>query len=70
MPQYLEIAVNVPQVSGAFHYHLPAELEDRIQPGHLVSVFSAQTVRRVLQHSTCRKSVLHARFGVVALDLF
>ena len=29
MTTYVEVAVNVPQVSGTFHYHLPPELEGR-----------------------------------------
>lgn len=36
MPEYIQIAVNVPKVSGVFHYHTPPELEGRLQPGHLV----------------------------------
>ncbi len=46
---FLEIAVNVPQASGVFHYHLPPELEGRVLPGHLVTVpFGAQTVQGVV----------------------
>ena len=30
MPEYLEIAVNVPQVPRHFHYHLPPELEGQV----------------------------------------
>jgi primosomal protein N' (replication factor Y) len=46
---FLEIAVHVPQASGVFHYHLPPELEGRVQPGSLVTVpFSAQTVQGVV----------------------
>jgi primosomal protein N' (replication factor Y) len=37
-PTYVEVAVNVPQVSGLFHYHLPAELEGQVAPGSLVVV--------------------------------
>lgn len=49
MPQYLEIAVNVPQVMGAFHYHLPQKLEGKVQPGHLVVVpFGHQRVQGVV----------------------
>jgi primosomal protein N' (replication factor Y) len=48
MPTYIEVAVNVPQVSGAFHYHLPPELEGIVQPGHLVEVpFGHQRVQGV-----------------------
>ncbi len=35
---FAEVAVNLPPVRGAFHYHLPAELEGRVQAGHLVVV--------------------------------
>ena len=49
MTTYVEVAVNVPQVSGSFHYHLPAELEGIIQPGHLVEVpFGRQQVQGVV----------------------
>ena len=46
---YVEIAVNVPQVSGVFHYHVPSDLEGRLQPGQLVTVpFGALTVQGVI----------------------
>jgi primosomal protein N' (replication factor Y) len=46
---YLEIAVNIPQVSGLFHYHLPAELDGQVRDGHLVLVpFGQQTVQGVV----------------------
>jgi len=49
MPQYLEIAVNVPRVAGVFHYHCPPELEGRLQPGHLVLVpFGPRVVQGVV----------------------
>ena len=49
MPTYLEIVVNVPQVEGVFHYHLPPELEGRVLPGHLVEVpFGRQRVQGVV----------------------
>ncbi len=49
MTTYLEIAVNVPQVSGTFHYHLPPELEDLIDIGYLVTIpFGRQTVQGVV----------------------
>jgi primosomal protein N' (replication factor Y) (superfamily II helicase) len=48
MPTYLEIAVNVPQVAGVYHYHLPAQLEGKVWPGHLVEApFGRQTVQGV-----------------------
>ncbi|MFZ2096031.1 MAG: primosomal protein N' [Anaerolineales bacterium] len=49
MTIYVEVAVNVPQVSGTFHYHLPDELEGVVQPGHLVEVpFGRQQVQGVV----------------------
>jgi primosomal protein N' (replication factor Y) (superfamily II helicase) len=49
MPVFLEIAVNVAQVRGVFHYHAPPELENTLQPGHLVLVpFGKQTVQGVV----------------------
>jgi primosomal protein N' (replication factor Y) (superfamily II helicase) len=49
MTQYIEVAVNVPQVSSAFHYHLPPELEGLVSTGSLVTVpFGAQTVQGVV----------------------
>ncbi len=49
MTIFAEVAVNVPQVSGTFHYHLPPELEGAVQPGHLVEVpFGRQQVQGVV----------------------
>src|SRR4030042_1944895 len=49
MTTFVEVAVNVPQVSGTFHYHLPAELEGVVKPGHLVEVpFGRQQVQGVV----------------------
>ena len=49
MPEYVEVAVNVPGVSGVYDYHLPPELEGRTTPGQLVEVpFGHQQVQGVL----------------------
>lgn len=49
MTIFVEIAVNVPQVNGVFHYHLPPELEGKIQPGQLVIVpFGKQFAQGVI----------------------
>jgi primosomal protein N' (replication factor Y) len=49
MTTYLEIAVNVPHVSGTFHYHLPSELEGLVDIGFLVTIpFGRQTVQGVV----------------------
>jgi primosomal protein N' (replication factor Y) len=55
MTTFVEVAVNVPQVSGTFHYHLPAELEGLVLPGHLVEIpFGRQKVQgvvfRIVEH--------------------
>jgi primosomal protein N' (replication factor Y) len=49
MTTYLEIVVNLPQVAGVFHYHLPPGLEGKIKVGHLVIVpFGRQVVQGVV----------------------
>jgi primosomal protein N' (replication factor Y) (superfamily II helicase) len=46
MAVYVEIAVNVPQVTGVFHYHLPPNLEGKVGVGHLVEApFGKQQVQ-------------------------
>ena len=62
MPTYLEIVVNVPHVEGVFHYHLPAELEGKITPGHLVEVpFGKQHVQGVVLKAVDQPSVAETR---------
>jgi primosomal protein N' (replication factor Y) (superfamily II helicase) len=49
MPDYVEIAVNVPQVTGVFHYHLPPDLAGRVSLGCLVVVpFGQREVQGVV----------------------
>jgi primosomal protein N' (replication factor Y) len=49
MPQYVEVSINLSQVTGTFHYHVPGELAGLIQPGCLVVVpFGRQTVQGVV----------------------
>ncbi len=49
MSRFVEVAVNVPQVTEVFHYHLPAQLEGQVREGHLVIVpFGRQTVQGVV----------------------
>lgn len=46
---FVQIAVNVPTVSGVFDYHLPAELAGQVGPGCLVVVpFGRQLVQGVV----------------------
>jgi primosomal protein N' (replication factor Y) len=67
--RYVEIAVNVPQVSGVFHYHLPPDLEGRLQPGHLVVVpFGAQTVQGVVLRNIENPDVPETRPVETLLD--
>jgi primosomal protein N' (replication factor Y) len=62
MPTYLEIAVNVPQISDVFHYHLPPELEGRVAVGHLVIVpFGHQTVQGVVMRFVDQPAVPETR---------
>lgn len=69
MPIYLEIAVNVPQVRGVFHYHAPPELADRLQPGHFVLVpFGKQTVQGIVLGQVEQPSVPETRPVEALLD--
>jgi len=62
MPTYLEIAVNIPQVTDVFHYHLPEELEGLVGPGHLVVVpFGRQQVQGVVLRFLDRPEVAETR---------
>jgi len=62
MTTYLEIAVNVPQVSGSFDYHLPTELEGQVEIGHLVEVpFGHQRVQGVVLGFIEKPSVAETR---------
>lgn len=46
---YVEIAVNLPHVSGVFHYHVPTELEGEVAQGCLVVVpFGKQHVQGIV----------------------
>ncbi|MDY6846611.1 MAG: primosomal protein N' [Chloroflexota bacterium] len=46
MHVYVEVAINLPQISDSFHYHLPSDLVGIVQPGSLVIVpFGKQRVQ-------------------------
>lgn len=46
---YIEAAVNVPQISGVFDYHVPEHLTGQIKPGCLVELpFGRQTIQGVV----------------------
>jgi len=38
MQSYVEVAINLPQISDTYHYHLPPDLVGPVQPGSLVIV--------------------------------
>ena len=59
---YVAVAVNIPSVSGVFHYHLPPELEEYVRVGHLVIVpFGRQTVQGVVVHFVDQPEVSETR---------
>jgi primosomal protein N' (replication factor Y) len=69
MTAYLEIAVNVPQVSGVFHYHLPPELEGQVGPGHFVEVpFGAQRVQGIVLRSVDEPAVAVTKAVAALVD--
>lgn len=62
MPGYVQIAVNVPSLSGEFDYHVPPELESKLSPGSLVAVpFGKQTVQGVVLRPVLFPSVTKTR---------
>lgn len=69
MPTYVEIAVNVPQVSGVFHYHIPSELEGQVNSGCLVLVpFGQRTVQGVVLGIVDKPEVVETRPIIDLLD--
>lgn len=49
MPSFARVSVNIPQLTGLFDYHIPAEYEGLVQPGSLVNIpFGRQTVQGVV----------------------
>lgn len=69
MPTFVEIAVNVPQVSGVFHYHLPPELEGQTQPGQLVIVpFGPAFTQGVILDTVAQPEVAETKAVISLLD--
>lgn len=69
MPIYVSVAVNVPQVSGEFDYHLPPDLENRVQPGSLVEVpFGNQRVQGVVIKFVEQPTVSETKSIAAVLD--
>jgi primosomal protein N' (replication factor Y) (superfamily II helicase) len=66
---FVEVVVNVPQVRGVFHYHLPPELEENLGPGHFVLVpFGKQTVQGVILERLTSTSVAETRPVLALLE--
>jgi primosomal protein N' (replication factor Y) len=58
MPEFVEVAVNVPRVSGVFHYHVPPALAGQLKPGHLVMAsFGKQVVQGVVLRHVAQPEV-------------
>ena len=69
MPTFVQIAVNIPAVSGVFDYSLPAELEGSVGIGHLVTVpFSHQVVQGVVLRFIDQSSVQDVKAVIDLLD--
>lgn len=69
MPQFARIAVNVPQVSGLFDYHLASELAGRVQPGSLVVVpFGQKRVQGIVLDLHDQPEVLQTKPVEALLD--
>lgn len=69
MPFFVEVAVHVPGNTGTFDYHLPPELEGKVQPGCLVVVpFGPQRVQGVVLRYIDMPSVPETRSVEAILD--
>ena len=69
MSTFVQIAVNIPAVSGVFDYALPTELEGRLGVGHLVTVpFSHQVVQGVVLRFIDHPSVQEVKTVIDLLD--
>jgi primosomal protein N' (replication factor Y) len=69
MPTFVEVAVNVSQVSKSFHYHLPPELDGQVDRGYLVTVpFGTQTVQGIVLDLVPTASVAKTKAVIELLD--
>lgn len=58
MHTFVEVAINLSQISDTFHYHLPDDLEEPIAPGSLVIVpFGSQHVQGLVLRTIKRPEV-------------
>ncbi len=66
---YAEVAVNVPQVSGLFHYHLPPAMVGKVQPGSLVvAPFGKREVQGIVLRLLDQPEVAETRPLLSLLD--
>jgi primosomal protein N' (replication factor Y) (superfamily II helicase) len=66
---FVQVAVNIPTISGVFDYHLPAELAGKVQPGCLVVVpFGRQVVQGVVLRLVAEAQVQMTRPVEALLD--
>ena len=66
---FVQVAVNVPQVTGVFDYHVPEHLLDKVSPGCLVVVpFGKQTVQGVIRKQVVTPQVEETRPIRAVLD--
>ncbi len=69
MTTFVEVVVNIPRVSGVFHYHLPEDLSGKTDIGHLVTVpFGSQTVQGVVLQMVDTPAVPETRAVISLLD--
>src|SRR5512146_1306162 len=69
MPEYVEVAINLPAIGGMYHYHLPAELHGKVLPGSLVVVpFGKQSVQGVVWRLVERPEVPETKPVTSLLD--
>ncbi len=62
MASYVEVAINLPQITDTYHYHLPDDLIGSVQPGALVIVpFGKQRVQGVVLRAVDRPEVSKTR---------
>lgn len=70
MPTYLQIAVNVPSLTGVFDYSLPEKLAGRVGIGHLViAPFGRQTVQGVVLRFVAQPSVPQTKEIIELVDV-
>ena len=68
-PIYVEVVVNVPRVSGVFHYLLPEELQPDFRAGMLVEVpFGQQQVQGVITRQVEQPEVSELKTVTAVLD--